>query len=155
MTTRSEIGYSSSSQQALNFTPLYVPAYGTTTPTPPPRQLASGSERGAPRCSRRRRLCARCASSRRARTHQPPAHRWSQRSQRENLSGSESERRHRPGGGRRRLGRCPRGGQSTSPPARAPFRAIPLSPLRLYSTRLPEHLQGVRNFTICVVSQFV
>lgn len=93
MTTRSEIGYSSSSQhsassqQALNFTPLYVPAYGTTTPTPPPRQLASGSERGAPRCSRRRRLCARCASSRRARTHQPPAHRWSQRSQRENLSG--------------------------------------------------------------------
>lgn len=71
------------------------------------------------------------------------------------LSGSGSERGHRPGGGRRRLGRCPRGGQSTSPPVRAPFRAIPLSPLRLYSTRLPEHLQGVRNFTICVVSQLV
>jgi hypothetical protein len=153
ITTISEYGY----HKHLTLPLFCVPAHGTPTQTPPPRRLASGSGRGAPRCSRRRRLRARSASSRRARTHRPPARGWSQRreSAREPFQGaSERERGHRPGGGRRRLGRCPRGGRPTSPPARAPFRAIPLSVL-YQTTQLEAFNCGVAKTAIFKLNESI
>lgn len=134
ITTISEYGY----HKHLTLPLFCVPAHGTPTQTPPPRRLASGSGRGAPRCSRRRRLRARSASSRRARTHRPPARSWSQRreSAREPFQGA-SERERAPTWRREATARAMSSGRSAHLPAGessisrdSPFCTVPDYPAR-------------------------